>query len=351
MREAVRGYLAAVLEDATREGSLEALAGELGSVSTIVRTNGVLRDVLSDEGLPPHLRRQIVEDVFASRVTTPAAHVARFLVEAERPSELVSSLDEVAERAAAQVAHSPGDVLDPPASRAAIAERVSGFARARIGAGVGRPDLEELEDELFRFVRTLEANPALVEALGDPLLAPSVRAGLATRLLAGKVTPLTQDLVTYAAASAEGRELTGVLDALVGQVATQLGRRVATVRSAVALDEARRERLAAALARVVGAEVELREELDPSLLGGLRVAFGDTQVDASLRRRLDQVERLLAAPLVAATAPGALTPAAGGSGARTTEDQDGRRSAGSAAAFESPPGAPGVGVDDGGGAS
>lgn len=349
MREAARGYLAAVLEDATRAGSLEVLAGELGSVSTIVRTNGALRDVLSDEGLPPHLRRQIVEDVFAGRVTAPVVHVARFLVEAERPSELVSSFDEVAERAAAEVARSPGDVLDPPGSRAAIAERVSGYARARFAAGVARPDLEELEDELFRFVRTLEANPALVEALGDPLLAPSARAGLATRLLTGKVTPLTLDLVAYAAASAEGRELTGVLDALVGQVATQLGRRVATVRSAVALDEAQRERLSAALARAVGAEVELREELDPFLLGGLRVAFGDTQVDASLRRRLDQVERLLAAPLAAV--PGAPSPAPGGSGGRATEDREGRRSVASAAALESPPGVPGGGVDDGGGAS
>ncbi len=346
----MRGYLAAVLEGATREGALGAIAEELGGISTTVRTNGPLRDVLSDEGLPPHLRRQIVEDVFAGRVTTAAAHVARFLVEAERPSELVSSFDEVAERAAAEVARSAEDVLDPPASRAAIAERVSGYARARFAAGVDRPGLEELEDELFRFVRTLEANPALVEALGDPLLAPTARAGLATHLLGGKVTPLTLDLVGYAAASAEGRELTGVLEALVGQAATQLGRRVATVRSAVALEQAQRDRLSAALASAVGAEVELREELDPSLLGGFQVAFGDTQVDATLRRRLDQVERLLAAPLVATGGPGAGTPAGGGRGGGVGQDGGGSAEVGTPA-LASPPGAPGTGADDGGGAS
>ena len=68
---------------------------------------------------------------------------------------------------------------------------------------------------------------------------------------------------------------------------------MAEVRSAVALTDDQRERLAAALANATGKQVELKVVVDPSVLGGLVATVGDTVIDGSVRTRLDQLKTLL----------------------------------------------------------
>lgn len=50
------------------------------------------------------------------------------------------------------------------------------------------------------------------------------------------------------------------------------------------------EGIVAVLERIVGKRMQLLEQKDPSLLGGMRVAFGDERIDATLRGRLLQLQ-------------------------------------------------------------
>jgi len=74
---------------------------------------------------------------------------------------------------------------------------------------------------------------------------------------------------------------------------------VADVRSAVEMTEAQRSRLAAALTRFAGYEVDVRVSTEPRLLGGFVASVGDLVFDASLRRRVEQARSLLFAPSTA----------------------------------------------------
>ena len=64
------------------------------------------------------------------------------------------------------------------------------------------------------------------------------------------------------------------------------GHVVAEVRSAIELDEATKERLAAKLAKVTGRAVTLNVVVDPSVVGGLVAQVEDTLFDGSVRSRL-----------------------------------------------------------------
>jgi F-type H+-transporting ATPase subunit delta len=63
----------------------------------------------------------------------------------------------------------------------------------------------------------------------------------------------------------------------------------ATVTSAIPLDSSAVGALAERLAALTGKRIELREEVDPELLGGIQVRVGDQLIDGSVRGRLERM--------------------------------------------------------------
>ena len=68
-------------------------------------------------------------------------------------------------------------------------------------------------------------------------------------------------------------------------------RAVAEVRSAVPLDDATVERLAAALGRATGKSVEVKVIVDESVIGGIVARVGDTVIDGAIARRVESVRQ------------------------------------------------------------
>jgi F-type H+-transporting ATPase subunit delta len=77
-------------------------------------------------------------------------------------------------------------------------------------------------------------------------------------------------------------------------VADQAGRRVATVTVARALPEAQLERLRLALAKRFGRDVAVNQVIDQSVVGGMRVEFGDEVIDDTAAARLKNLRLQLA---------------------------------------------------------
>ena len=115
-------------------------------------------------------------------------------------------------------------------------------------------------------------------------------------------------LAAYAAGIGRPRDYPVLLEGLVQRVAEEADRQVADVRSAVEMTEAQRSRLAAALTRFAGYQVDVRVSTEPGLLGGFVASVGDTVFDASLRRRLEQARSLLFAPSTSARRSGRARP-------------------------------------------
>jgi F-type H+-transporting ATPase subunit delta len=62
-----------------------------------------------------------------------------------------------------------------------------------------------------------------------------------------------------------------------------------TVTSAAELNDAQRQKIAAALQKRLKREVRLHCEVDPTLIGGAILRSGDMVIDGSLRTRLDRI--------------------------------------------------------------
>jgi F-type H+-transporting ATPase subunit delta len=170
-----------------------------------------------------------------------------------------------------------------------MSDRVDAYASALFEVARVEGSLDEVEDELFRFARTLEGNDELRAVLTDAAIPAQRRMGVVHDLLGAKASPVTANLVTFVVGAGRARELPAIIDRLVERAAAEKQKVVAEVRSAVALSEDQRTRLAAALGTATGRAVEVKVIIDTSIIGGLVAQVGDTVIDGSVRTRLDQL--------------------------------------------------------------
>ena len=170
-----------------------------------------------------------------------------------------------------------------------MSERTDYYAEAffQVIAGEGR--VNEVQDELFRFSRVLGSNDELREALTDPHLPVARRQQIVEDLLQDKASDATLALVSLTVGLGRIQDLSSIVDKLLARTAELSARSVAEVRSAVELTEDQKQRLAAALKRSTGRDVEVVVVVDPTVMGGLVTQIGDTVIDGSVRHRLAQL--------------------------------------------------------------
>jgi F-type H+-transporting ATPase subunit delta len=174
-----------------------------------------------------------------------------------------------------------------------VTDRNDAYAAALLEVAKAEGSLDRVEDELFKVARTLEANDDLRMTLSDQAIPAERRERVVEALLGGKASPITTALVDFVVAAGRSRNLPDIIDRLVARAAEERQEVVAEVRSAIPLDEDRRERLAAALSKMTGKKVALKVVVDPTVLGGVVARVGDTVIDGTIRHRLDQLKESL----------------------------------------------------------
>jgi F-type H+-transporting ATPase subunit delta len=286
----LEGYAAAVFEDAVAADAAAGLAADLATLHNTVAHNGPLHALLTDTAISGPDRRAVIEDLLADRVGPPARRLAAYAAARVPGPEVPTALDWLALRAAEVADGQP--VVEHALGHAAARRRVGGYAAA-LFEELATDRLEEIEDELFRFARTVQSTPPLRSALTDAELAVDARVAIVDDLIGAKVQPGTKRLVDFAIIGGRPRDLVGTLDWLVEQTAAARGWRVARVRAAAPVDEAQQAELEGSLAHITGSPVELQVTVEPTLLGGVVVEIGDLLVDATARGRLDRLREHL----------------------------------------------------------
>lgn len=296
MNAALQGYLAAMEESLDAAGGLSDAATEMGGVAELVDGNAALMLALDDGSVPVASRRAVLDHLLEGRVRPEVRGLVHQAVTVVPASELTASFHWLASRLAHAASRTPATAADPELEevlgRMGSRHRVSGYAAA-VFETVTVAEIEEIEDQLFRFARTVESNRRLRGALGDRDLPVTVRQQVIAQLLGTQVLPATQRLAAYAVRGGRARDIVATLDALVDDAARARGWRVARVQAATEVGETQQRALSEALGVLAGNPVDLQLSIDPELLGGVVVQVGDLLVDSSTRHRLDELKEHL----------------------------------------------------------
>ena len=166
------------------------------------------------------------------------------------------------------------------------------YARALIGAAKSAGNADLVIEQLGRLCdEYLGGSSELRAAFASPRVDESERVRVIDRIFGDEFEEV---LVRFLKVMA-GRDRLGYVDA-VRKAADEIhdemmGRVVASIRTAVALDDSARSQISSRLGSLMNKEVRLREAVDPDLIGGMVIRIGDQVFDTSVANQLDKMAR------------------------------------------------------------
>ncbi len=181
-------------------------------------------------------------------------------------------------------------VEDPVTGTSRAARR---YAKAVFQLAEQDRQLGEWERRLTA-VRELLSDPEVAAVLTNPTIPNDQRMALISappHLLDPEATNLAKLLIE----SNRVRDVAAIAEEFQRLADEAAGRVRATVTTAVELTPKDRDSVEDELSKRIGKEIRMHVVVDPRILGGLKLQYGDHLVDASVSTRLQQLRRRLAA--------------------------------------------------------
>jgi ATP synthase F0 subunit b/ATP synthase F1 delta subunit len=239
---------------------LSTLSSELVSVAKMLDREIVVTRYLTMPAEDAAPRARLIERLLSGQVGDATLDVLRTAV-SERwsaNSDLVDAIEHVSRQALLEVAERDDQV-------------------------------DEVEDQLFRFSRILDAQPRLGILLGDYAVPVEGRVGLLRNVLDAAsrgVNPIAVALLSQTVELLRGQPAEEAVLFLAEVAVARRGEVVAQVSAAAELSAAQATRLTEVLSRIYGHPVTVQLQIDAALLGGLLIAVGDEVIDGTLSSRL-----------------------------------------------------------------
>ena len=137
--------------------------------------------------------------------------------------------------------------------------------------------------------------PAVLRLLANPAVPIPVRADAVGKALGSQVSVKARNLVLLMLRRGRIDLLGGVAAEFRAMYEHRKGIVRATVISAAPLDKAEQAAIQQQLGQMVGGTLEIEQQVDPAILGGVIVRLGDRMIDGSVRGRLERLRSRLAA--------------------------------------------------------
>jgi len=168
----------------------------------------------------------------------------------------------------------------------------STYAQALLGAANHSGVTDQVIAQLGQLVdEYLAGSPQLAAAFSSLRIADKEKIRIIDRIFADEFHPVLVTFLKVMASRGRLGYIAAVRKAAEAIHDDMMGRVMATVKTAVPLDDALRSQITQTLGQVTNRQVRLQESVDPDLIGGMIIRIGDQVFDSSVANRLDKMAR------------------------------------------------------------
>lgn len=174
--------------------------------------------------------------------------------------------------------------------RGAVAGR---YAEALYEIAVREKLVDKLESELQAVVGVLKESDQLKKVLFHPRITAAEKKEVLANIYKDRISEIAMDFLSFVIDRQREIYLNDITEYFVGLANKARNVSDVNVTSAVELTEEEKKNLTAAMAGCTGKKVKLSYDVEPGLLGGVVVRFGDKVIDGSVRTRLQTLREHL----------------------------------------------------------
>jgi F-type H+-transporting ATPase subunit delta len=146
---------------------------------------------------------------------------------------------------------------------------------------------------MLKLARAIGDDPQMAEALSSPKLDASGKAALFLTIAGDRFSEPVRNFIRVLI-EADRIELLPEMSTLFEAMRRDAeGVAEATIETALPMTDAQVATITAALAKRFGKRIEASTSINPALIGGARIAVGDSVIDGSVRGKLEQMKHSL----------------------------------------------------------
>jgi len=167
----------------------------------------------------------------------------------------------------------------------------SRYAKSLIELANEKGVLEQVHQDMVLLSSVVSQNRDFALLLTNPVIKSDKKLAVLNSIFKGKVQQMTSMFFTIVAQKNRESVLVSIASEFEKQYNDIKGIQIVTVTSAVPFAPAQREALVRQLAAETGKTVQLKESVDPSLIGGFVLRVGDKQIDSSVKNSLRKLRK------------------------------------------------------------
>lgn len=150
---------------------------------------------------------------------------------------------------------------------------------------------DEIKDELASLAVVFNDNPELGKLLSAPTVGIGEKLDIVEKLFKGRVSDTSYNLLCVVTEKGRARLIPAIVEDYKNRWYEMKNITEVKVTTSVPLSDSLKAKLKAKLEKVWGKSVILTETVDPDIMGGIVVNYGNTMMDGSVKSKLEAIQK------------------------------------------------------------
>ncbi|WP_228853162.1 ATP synthase F1 subunit delta [Aegicerativicinus sediminis] len=164
------------------------------------------------------------------------------------------------------------------------------YAKATLSLAVDKGIEGKINEDMLQINSLIKENSELRAVLESPIIRSSDKKAILTKIVSGE-TELTHNLINVLIENKRINLLGAVSSSFVALYNSLKDKEIAKVTTAVPLTKELEDKVLAKVKELTAKNVELKNIVDPEILGGFILRVGDQQYNASIANQLNKLKK------------------------------------------------------------
>jgi F-type H+-transporting ATPase subunit delta len=166
------------------------------------------------------------------------------------------------------------------------------YSRALFQSALEKKVLDEVNQDMI-FISDICKIPETKEFLHSPIIVPSKKEAIFHKMLEGNVEKITLTMIDLIVKNGRESFIPAIARVFIHETKKFKGITESLLTTAVKVDVKIKKQITDLISEVFKTKVELKETIDPEVVGGFILQIDDNYIDASIRNKLRKIKKEL----------------------------------------------------------